>query len=107
MFCAERVCRDGLVVAFLAFDGLYNILFQVRCGLRLWCPGPRPREVLRDDGMRLLLVLFLCVWLPMAIAAVDAVDLVQSWRKVLNFPVRVLDLARAGLTPKLETEDIL
>ena len=79
-----------LLLAFLAllpFGGLYNIPLLLLCGLGLWCLGPRPREVLGDDGLRLLLVLFLCVWLPMAIAAVDAVDPVQSWRKVLSFPV--------------------
>ena len=79
-----------LLLAFLAllpFGGLYNIPLLLLCGLGLWCLGPRPREVLVDDGLRLLLVLFLCVWLPMAIAAVDAVDPVQSWRKVLSFPV--------------------
>ena len=79
-----------LLLAFLAllpFGGLYNIPLLLLCGLGLWWLGPRPREVLGDDGLRLLLVLFLCVWLPMAIAAVDAVDPVQSWRKVLSFPV--------------------
>ena len=80
-----------LLLAFLIllpFGGLYNIPLLVLCGLGLRClVGTRSREILSDDGLRLLLVLFLCVWLPMAIAAVDAVNPVESWRKVASFPV--------------------
>lgn len=80
----------GMLLAFpalLPFGGLYNVPLLAFCGLGLWCLVSRPHEVLRDEGLRLLLVLFLCVWLPMAIAAVDAVDPVQSWRKAVSFPV--------------------
>ena len=71
----------------LPFGGLYNIPLLVLCGLGLWCLGTSPREILSDDGLRLLLLVFLCVWLPMAIAAVDAVNPVESWRKAASFPV--------------------
>lgn len=88
------LARDGLgigmLLAFLAllpFGGLYNIPLLALCGLGLRRLVSRPHEVLGDEGVRLLLVLFLCIWLPMAIAAVDAVDPVQSWRKVASFPV--------------------
>ena len=87
---AHRGFSTGILLAFpalLPFSGLYNIPLLVLCGLGLWCLVSRPHEVLRDEGLRLLLVLFLCIWLPMAIAAVDAVDPVQSWRKVVSFPV--------------------
>ena len=87
---AHRGFSTGMLLAFpalLPFSGLYNIPLLVLCGLGLWCLMSRPHEVLRDEGLRLLLVLFLCIWLPMAIAAVDAVDPVQSWRKVVSFPV--------------------
>ena len=80
----------GLLVAFLAllpFGGLYNIPLLALFGLGLWCLASRPREAFGDYGLRLLLVLFLCVWLPMAIAAVDAVNPVDAWRKVVSFPV--------------------
>ena len=80
----------GLLLSFLAlmpFGGLYNIPLLVLCGLGLWCLASRPREAIGDDRLRLLLVLFLCIWLPMMIAAVDAVDPVQSWRKVASFLV--------------------
>ena len=80
----------GLLLAFLAlmpFGGLYNVPLLVLCGLGLWCLASRPREAIGDDRLRLLLVLFLCIWLPMMIAAVDAVDPVQSWRKVASFLV--------------------
>ena len=72
-FCRSVVCTTSRCCCFAGLDS------------GAWVP--RPREVLGDDGLRLLLVLFLCVWLPMAVAAVDAVDPVQSWRKVLSFPV--------------------
>ena len=78
------------VLVLLPFGGLYNIPLLVLCGLGLWCLGTQPRENLGDDGLRLLLVLFLCVWLPMAIASVDAVNPVESWRKVASFPVFLL-----------------
>ena len=80
----------GLLLAFLAlmpFGGLYNVPLLVLCGLGLWCLASRPRETIGDDRLRLLLVLFLCIWLPMTIAAVDAVDPAQSWRKVASFLV--------------------
>lgn len=80
----------GMCLAFLAllpFGGLYNIPLLVLCGLGLRCLVSRPREVLEDDGMRLLLTLFLCIWLPMIISAVDGLNPVQSWRKVVSFPV--------------------
>ena len=80
----------GMLLAFLAllpFGGLYNIPLLVLCGLGTWRLVSRPRKALGDDGVRLLLVLFACVWLPMTIAAVDAVNPVQSWRKVVSFPV--------------------
>lgn len=81
----------GMLLAFLAllpFGGLYNIPLLVLCGLGLWCLASRSKkEALGDEGLRLLFVLFLCVWLPMAIAAVDAVNPMQAWRKVASFPV--------------------
>ena len=80
----------GMLLAFLTFlpfGGLYNIPLLVLCGLGAWRLVSRPRKALGDDGVRLLLVLFACVWLPMTIAAVDAVNPVQSWRKVVSFPV--------------------
>ena len=80
----------GLLLAFLVllpFGGLYNVPLLVLCGLGFLCLISRPREAFSDDGFRLLLMLFLCIWLPMTISAVDAVNLVQSWRKVVSFPV--------------------
>ena len=74
-------------LALLPFGGLYNVPLLVLCGLGLRCLASRPREVLEDDGVHLLLMLFLCIWLPMTIAAVDGVNPVQSWRKVVSFPV--------------------
>ena len=80
----------GTLLAFLAllpFGGLYNIPLLVLGGLGCWRLASKPRETLADDGARLVIVLFACIWLPMTIAAVDAVNPVQSWRKVLSFPV--------------------
>ena len=92
----------GTSLAFLVllpFGGLYNVPLLVLCGLGLLCLASRPREALGDDGLRLLLVLFLCIWLPMTIAAVDAVDPVHAWRKVGSF--LVLFLAGAYVTMAL------
>lgn len=89
-FAPNASVGTGLLLAFLVllpFAGLYNIPLLVLCGLGLWCLVASPRDMLDDDGLRLLLVLFLCVWLPMTIAAVDAVSPVESWRKVASFPV--------------------
>ena len=80
----------GLSFAFLAllpFSALYNVPLLVLCGLGFLGLASRRQEALGDAGLRLLLVLFLCVWLPMTISAVDAVNPVQSWRKVVSFPV--------------------
>ena len=80
----------GLLLAFLAllpFGGLYNIPLLLLCGLGLTSLTSRRRAAFGDDGLRLLLVLFLCIWVPMAISVVDAVDPAQAWRKVLSFPV--------------------
>ena len=80
----------GLSLAFLAllpFSALYNVPLLVLCGLGFLSLASRPREALAHDGFRLLLVLFLCIWLPMTISAFDAVNPVQSWRKVASFPV--------------------
>ena len=79
----------GLSFAFLAllpFSALYNVPLLVLCGLGFLGLASRRQEALGDAGLRLLLVLFLCVWLPMTISAVDAVNPVQSWRKVVSFP---------------------
>lgn len=92
----------GTSLAFLVllpFGGLYNVPLLVLCGLGLLCLASRPREALGDDGLRLLLVLFLCIWLPMTIAAVDAVNPVHAWRKVGSF--LVLFLASAYVTMAL------
>ena len=83
----------GMSLAFLAllpFGGLYNVPLLVLCGLGLWCLTTRPREALGDDGLRLLLVLFLCIWLPMTISAIDAANPVHAWRKVGSFLVLFL-----------------
>lgn len=74
----------------LPFGGLYNVPLLVLCGLGLLHLASRPREALGDEGLRLLLVLFLCIWLPMTIAAVDAVNPVHAWRKVGSFLVLFL-----------------
>ena len=73
--------------ALLPFGGLYNIPLLAACGLGLWSLATRPEDTLGAEGSRLLLLLFLCTWVPMVIAAVDAVNPVQSWRKVASFPV--------------------
>ena len=80
----------GLLFAFLVllpFGSLYNVPLLVLCGLGLLSLVSRLREAFSDEGFRLLLVLFLCIWLPMTIAAVDALNPVESWRKVASFPV--------------------
>ena len=80
----------GSLLAFLAllpFGGLYNIPLLLLGGLGLLCLTSRRRAAFGDDGLRLLLVLFLCIWAPMAISVVDAADPIQAWRKVLGFPV--------------------
>lgn len=79
-----------LFLAFLVllpFGGLYNIALLAACGLGLWYLVSSPKDALGDEGARLLLALFLCIWVPMAVAAVDAVNPAQSWRKVISFPV--------------------
>ena len=77
-------------LALLPFGGLYNVPLLALCGLGLLCLASRPREALGNDGLRLLLVLFLCFWLPMTISAVDAVNPVDAWRKVGSFLVLFL-----------------
>lgn len=92
----------GMSLAFLAllpFGGLYNVPLLALCGLGLLCLTSRPREALDNDGLRLLLALFLCIWLPMTISAVDAVNPVHAWRKVGSF--LVLFLAGAYITMAL------
>ena len=87
------------VLVLLPFGGLYNVPLLVLCGLGLLRLASRPREALGDDGLRLLLVLFLCTWLPMTIAAIDAVNPVHAWRKVGSF--LVLFLAGAYMVMEL------
>ena len=56
----------GMLLAFpalLPFGGLYNVPLLAFCGLGLWCLVSRPHEVLRDEGLRLLLVLFPCIFI--------------------------------------------
>ena len=77
-------------LALLPFGGLYNVPLLVLCGLGLLRLASRPREAFGNDGLRLLLVLFLCIWLPMTIAAIDAVNPVHAWRKVGSFLVLFL-----------------
>ena len=89
-FAPRRSTAVALLLACLAllpFGALYNVPLLVLCGLGVLCLATRPRKVLGDDGFRLLLTLFLCIWLPMTISAVDAVNPAQSWRKVASFPV--------------------
>ena len=78
------------ILVLLPFGGLYNVPLLVLCGLGLLHLASRPREALGDDGLRLLLVLFLCIWLPMTISAIDAVNPVHAWRKVGSFLVLFL-----------------
>ena len=83
----------GMLLAFLAllpFGGLYNVPLLALCVLGLWSLVATPEVAFKDHWLRRLLVVFLCIWLPMVIAGVDAVDPVESWRKIGSFPVFLL-----------------
>ena len=83
----------GLSMAFLLllpFGTLYNVPLVVLCGLGLAGIVTNGGDIARRSGPRLFLSLFLCVWLPMVIASVDAVNISQSLRKAASFPVLFL-----------------
>ncbi|OGT35294.1 MAG: hypothetical protein A2W28_08430 [Gammaproteobacteria bacterium RBG_16_51_14] len=64
---------------------LFNIPMGIMAVLGIYQVIITPRKILRDAGVRFLLLAFLCLWLPMLISLADAVDLPVSSETVFPY----------------------
>ena len=76
--------------------------------LGLYHISRNPGAVFRDKTMRVLVVLFLCLWLPQLVSLVGAVNLERSAKIALSYPLYLLcgvfivrELARPGNLSRL------
>ncbi len=82
-----------LIPAFLILlpaEPLFNVPMVIMAIVGLIRVVRSPAEVLADQAARLLLLLFLCIWLPMVVSLVDAVNFAEAVRKTAVFPLYFL-----------------
>ena len=92
----------------LSTDTLSLIPLAMMAALGIYRVGREPQSIYRDRTQRVLLFLFLCLWLPQLVSLVGAVNLERSARIALLYPLYLFcgvfilrELARPGNLTRL------
>ena len=92
----------------LSTDTLSLVPLAVMAALGIYRVGREPQSIYRDRTQRILLFLFLCLWLPQLVSLVGAVNLERSARIALLYPLYLFcgvfilrELARPGNLTRL------
>ena len=92
----------------LSTDTLSLVPLAMMAALGIYRVGREPQSIYRDRTQRVLLLLFLCLWLPQLVSLVGAVNLERSARIALLYPLYLFcgvfilrELARPGNLPRL------
>ncbi len=87
----------------LSTDTLSLAPLGIMAALGVYRIGREPQAIYRDRTLRILLVLFLCLWLPQLVSLADAVNLERSAKIAALYPLYLfcgifitLELARPG-----------
>ncbi len=75
-----------LTLLLLATRTAFNIAYGLLALAGLAMLIRRPREILADPAVRLLALLFLCLWLPILASLPDAVNPGRAWSNALQYP---------------------
>ncbi len=71
----------------LSTDTLSLVPLAMMAALGIYRVGREPQSIYRDRTQRVLLLLFLCLWLPQLVSLVGAVNLERSARIALLYPL--------------------
>lgn len=92
----------------LSTDTLSLVPLAMMAALGIYRVGREPQSIYRDRTQRVLLLLFLCLWLPQLVSLVGAVNLERSARIALLYPLYLFcgvfilrELARPGNLTRL------
>ncbi len=92
----------------LSTDTLSLVPLAMMAALGIYRVGREPQSIYRDSTQRVLLFLFLCLWLPQLVSLVGAVNLERSARIALLYPLYLFcgvfilrELARPGNLTRL------
>ncbi len=92
----------------LSTDTLSLVPLAMMAALGIYRVGREPQSIFRDRTQRVLLLLFLCLWLPQLVSLVGAVNLERSARIALLYPLYLFcgvfilrELARPGNLTRL------
>lgn len=92
----------------LSTDTLSLVPLAMMAALGIYRVGREPQSIYRDRTQRVLLFLFLCLWLPQLVSLVGAVNLERSARIALLYPLYLFcgvfilrELARPGNLTRL------
>lgn len=92
----------------LSTDTLSLVPLAMMAALGIYRVGRKPQSIYRDSTQRVLLFLFLCLWLPQLVSLVGAVNLERSARIALLYPLYLFcgvfilrELARPGNLTRL------
>ena len=95
-------------VLLLSTDTLSLVPLGLMAALGIYRVGREPQAIYRDSTMRVLLILFLCLWLPQLVSLVDAVNPERSAKIALLYPLYLFcgvfilrELARPGNLSRL------
>ena len=95
-------------VLLLSTDTLSLVPLAMMAALGIYRVGREPQSIYRDRTQRVLLFLFLCLWLPQLVSLVGAVNLERSARIALLYPLYLFcgvfilrELARPGNLTRL------
>ncbi len=75
-----------LTLLLLATRTAFNIAYGLLALAGLAMLIRRPRELLADPAVRLLALLFLCLWLPILASLPDAANPARAWSNALQYP---------------------
>ena len=92
----------------LSAENLFLAPLGVMAALGIYRIGQDPQQFRRDKALRVLLGLFLCLWLPQLVSLIGAVNLERSARIAALYPLYLLggvfilrELRRPGALPRL------
>ena len=92
----------------LCAENLFLVPLGAMAALGIYRIGQDPQQFRRDKALRVLLGLFLCLWLPQLVSLVGAVNLERSARIAALYPLYLLggvfilrELRRPGTLPRL------
>ena len=72
-------------VLLLPAEPLFNVPIALLATAGIWVLITDKATLFKLEAVRLLSVIFLCIWVPMALATLDAVNTAESLRKTLSF----------------------